>query len=75
LQLAEPLTTIPDALSAYRLELEEDGMVLTYTYDTRGEHTGITDLLADLKEAGLRFNDLQTKQSSLQEIFVDLVNQ
>jgi ABC-2 type transport system ATP-binding protein len=75
LQLPEPLATVPEALSAYRLELDEEGMVLTYTYDTRGEHTGITDLLSDLKDAGLRFNDLQTKQSSLQEIFVDLVNQ
>ncbi len=75
LHLPERLTSVPPALSAYNLELDEKGMVLTYTYDTRGEHTGITDLLSDLKDAGLRFNDLQTKQSSLQEIFVDLVNQ
>ncbi|MGB5165393.1 MAG: ABC transporter ATP-binding protein [Woeseiaceae bacterium] len=75
LHLPERLASVPPALSAYNLELDEKGMVLTYTYDTRGEHTGITDLLSDLKDAGLRFNDLQTKQSSLQEIFVDLVNQ
>lgn len=75
LHLPERLAAIPSSLSAYSLELDDQGMVLTYTYDTRGEHTGITDLLSDLKDAGLRFNDLQTKQSSLQEIFVDLVNQ
>ena len=50
-------------------------MELTYTYDTQGERTGITALLQDLNRAGIRFKDLQTTQSSLEDIFVDLVRQ
>ena len=73
LHLHDPLHEIPAGLSAYRLESANDGHDLVYTYDTQGERTGITALLRDLNEAGIRFKDLQTKQSSLEEIFVNLV--
>ncbi len=74
LYFQEPLTGIPDSLADYDLSLSEDRRQLTYEYDTRGEHTGITALLSDIRAAGLRFNDLQTSQSSLEEIFVGLVH-
>ena len=74
LQLDDALSAVPAVLGAYDLELSEDGRALTYNYDTKGEHTGITDLIYDLRVAGIRFNDLQTSQSSLEDIFVDLVN-
>lgn len=73
LSLNTPLDRVPEALSAYALDLSDDGLSLTYTYDTHAERTGITSLLTDLSEAGVRFNDLQTDQSSLEDIFVDLV--
>ena len=73
LHLQEPLQTIPPALSAHRLSLSPDGRQLTYTYDTQGERTGITALLDDLARVGIGFSDLQTTQSSLEDIFVDLV--
>ena len=73
LQLAERLAAVPDALAAYHLALAADGAELVYTYDTRQGRTGITDLLDDLHRAGIRFKDLQTTQSSLEDIFVDLV--
>jgi ABC-2 type transport system ATP-binding protein len=75
LQLQKKLDAIPGALSAQSLSLSESGMELVYTYDTQGERTGITTLLGDLSQAGIRFRDLQTKQSSLEEIFVGLVRQ
>ena len=50
-----------------------DGCELTYDYDTKGERTGITSLLSDLRDAGIRFSDLDTTQSSLEDIFVSLV--
>jgi len=74
LHLASPIESIPPGLESYELELGADGSELTYHYDTKGEHTGITDLINDLRQAGIRFNDLQTSQSSLEDIFVDLVN-
>ena len=74
LHLYEELDAIPRELEQYALELSEDRRELTYTYDTKGEHTGITDLIHELRGAGIRFNDLQTTQSSLEEIFVGLVN-
>ncbi len=74
LHLYEELAAIPPELERYALELSEDHRELTYTYDTKGGHTGITDLIHELRDAGIRFNDLQTTQSSLEEIFVDLVN-
>ncbi|MDJ0700468.1 MAG: ABC transporter ATP-binding protein [Woeseiaceae bacterium] len=74
LHFQEPLVRIPDSLANYELSLSDDRRQLTYEYDTKGEHTGITALLSDIRAAGLRFNDLQTSQSSLEEIFVDLVH-
>ncbi|MDP8926814.1 MAG: ABC transporter ATP-binding protein [Actinomycetota bacterium] len=73
LQLHSKLNQVPSELAGYQLELAADGSELIYTYDTKTERTGITALLADLNGAGIKFNDLQTKQSSLEEIFVDLV--
>lgn len=75
LSLNEPLTALPASLARHELELSEEGAELVYSYDTRTENTGITALLADLRDAGVRFNDLQTTQSSLEEIFVGLVRQ
>jgi ABC-2 type transport system ATP-binding protein len=73
LQLQAKLTEVPSALAAYGLELSRDGNELTFTYDTRGERTRITGLLQDLAAAGIRFSDLRTTQSSLEDIFVGLV--
>jgi ABC-2 type transport system ATP-binding protein len=73
LHLQGKLDAIPAALAPYHLELSDDGDELTYTYDTRGERTGITSLLGDLRSAGIRFADLDTTQSSLEDIFVSLV--
>lgn len=73
LHLQDRIASLPPSLQAYDLELSEDGRNLTYTYNTKGEHTGITTLLNDLRGAGVAFNDLNTKQSSLEEIFVNLV--
>jgi ABC-2 type transport system ATP-binding protein len=75
LQLQSTLDEVPDELAGYGLELAADGSELLYTYDTQTERTGITTLLADLSEAGIKFSDLQTRQSSLEEIFVDLVKE
>jgi ABC-2 type transport system ATP-binding protein len=72
LHLQTPLDAIPPALEPYHLERNTDGDLI-YTYDTQASRTGITALLKDLSEAGIRFNDLETKQSSLEEIFVNLV--
>jgi ABC-2 type transport system ATP-binding protein len=74
LQLQKPLDAVPQALSRHGLELSPDGCRLVYTYDTKGERTGITALLQDLAAAGVRFSDLSTSQSSLEEIFVNLVS-
>jgi len=74
LHLYDELDAIPAELSGYSLEIGNNHRELVYHYDTKGEHTGITDLIQDLRNAGIRFNDLQTAQSSLEEIFVDLVN-
>jgi ABC-2 type transport system ATP-binding protein len=73
IELRDRLDAIPEALAAHQLSLAADGKALTYTYDTKGERTGITTLLDDLRHAGLRFRDLQTKQSSLEDIFVGLL--
>ncbi|WP_280822492.1 ABC transporter ATP-binding protein [Pseudaminobacter soli (ex Li et al. 2025)] len=75
LQLQNPLDHVPAALNGHGLELVEDGHELVYTYDAQGERTGITSLLKDLNDAGIRFKDLQTKQSSLEDIFVNLVRE
>lgn len=73
LQLNCALEAVPSGLGGFHLELSEDGTELTYTYDTQGERTGITSLLKELNERGIQFRDLQTEQSSLEEIFVSLV--
>ncbi len=73
LHLNEPMAAIPGRLAAYKLSLAAGGRDLVYTYDTQAERTGITGLLDDLGAAGIEFRDLQTTQSSLEEIFVDLV--
>ncbi len=75
LELREPLATVPPALASYNLALAGDRKKLVYTYDTRSEHTGITTLLDELRHAGIKFKDLQTTQSSLEDIFVGLVHQ
>jgi ABC-2 type transport system ATP-binding protein len=75
LQLQEPLHRLPPGLAAYHLELSGDGSELIYTYDTHAERTGITALLEDLNDAGIQFKDLQTTQSSLEDIFVSLVRE
>ncbi|GHA30730.1 multidrug ABC transporter ATP-binding protein [Devosia pacifica] len=74
-QLQEPLEAVPDALAKQGLELSEGGGTLVYTYDAHAERTGIAALLAALSEAGLRYKDLQTRQSSLEDIFVNLVRE
>jgi ABC-2 type transport system ATP-binding protein len=73
LHLQARIEAIPDGLAAYHLELSDDGRSVTYHYDTRGERTGITSLLGDLRTAGIRISDLDTSQSSLEDIFVSLV--
>jgi ABC-2 type transport system ATP-binding protein len=73
LHLQHRLDRIPTALADRRLELANDGADLIYTYDTQAERTGITALLDDLNAAGIEFKDLQTTQSSLEDIFVTLV--
>ena len=73
IELQKPIKAIPLALASYDLWLAEDGSRLTYVYDTKAERTGITGLLTDLSAAGLALRDLQTSQSSLEDIFVDLV--
>ncbi|NTS33138.1 ABC transporter ATP-binding protein [Phyllobacterium sp. BT25] len=75
LLLQEKREEIPEALAAYGLELSPDGSELVYHYDTRKERTGITALLKDLDKAGVRFSDIQTRESSLEEIFVNLVRE
>ena len=75
LRLQAPLTAIPDAVARPGLALSADGNALVFTYDTQAERTGITSLLADLSEQGIRFRDLETAQSSLEEIFVNLVSE
>ncbi len=73
LELQEQLRELPPKLGSYDLEVTKEGMELIYTYDSQAEHTGITALLGDLSTAGIRFHDVKTTQSSLEDIFVDLV--
>jgi ABC-2 type transport system ATP-binding protein len=75
LQLQEPLEAVPSELAGHQLALSEDGSAMVYTYDAQGDRTGISNLLADLGKVGVRFKDLQTKESSLEEIFVSLVRE
>lgn len=75
LQLAEPMAEIPQSLSAFPLSLKSGGNELVYTYDTKNEHGAIAGVLRTLEAQGIEFKDLQTKQSSLEEIFVNLVKE
>jgi ABC-2 type transport system ATP-binding protein len=75
LHLQKKLDALPAELAKHHLTLAADGNELVYTYDTQGERTGITALLADLNLAGIRFRDLHTTQTSLEDIFVGLVGQ
>ena len=75
IDLMEPAKTVPELLAPYFLELAADGSALTYTYDVNSERTGITGLLNDLQAAGLQMRDVQTQQSSLEDIFVGLVQE
>ncbi|HSS70674.1 MAG TPA: ABC transporter ATP-binding protein [Casimicrobiaceae bacterium] len=75
LHLQHALARIPPGLSGYRLDLANGGSDLVYTYEGEGERAGIAALLKDLDAAGIRFRDLQTTESSLEEIFVSLVRE
>lgn len=75
LHLKNPLTEVPQALSGYSLSLTNDGHELTYTYDTNQQKTGVAELLRDLSEFDINFKDIQSNQSSLEEIFVKLVGE
>jgi len=75
LQLAQPLDGIPPALASLPLELSAGGNELVYSYDAKDEHSGIAALLQELDAAGIAFKDLQTSQSSLEDIFVSLVRE
>ena len=74
LQLQQRLAAIPPELSRFQLSIAEDGSTLIYDYDTQAERTGVATLLGELSRAGLRIRDLQTNQSSLEDIFVGLVS-
>ncbi|UTD27332.1 ABC transporter ATP-binding protein [Bradyrhizobium sp. WD16] len=73
LHLQSPIDAVPDALAPYGLTLGAEGHEIVYNYDTQAERTGITSLLSDLRAAGVNFKDLQTRESSLEDIFVGLV--
>lgn len=73
--LQDAITDVPAKLKSYDLEVGENGISLIYTYDTKGERTGITTLLNDLRKAGLKMTDMKTHQSSLEDIFVGLVKE
>ena len=73
IQLLKPLNAIPAKLKAHNLQLTQEGKALVFVYDTHSEKTGIGKLMDDLKSVKLEFSDLQTTQSSLEDIFVDLV--
>ena len=75
LDLCDPLSNVPSTLDDHSLELSEDGYQLTYTFSTSGDRTGVTAFLDDLKAENIHFKDLNTTQSSLEEIFVNLVQE
>lgn len=74
LALHEPLAAVPSALAPFELELSADGYELVYRFDAHGEHSAISELLRALGDAGVEYRDLQTRESSLEDIFVDLVH-
>ncbi len=73
LHLDKPLADIPPGLETFALRLENDGSDLVYVYDRQSEHTGLATLLGALTDAGVRFRDLETRQSSLEDIFISLL--
>jgi len=75
IELDHPVEAVPDTLAGYDLERSADGAALLYHYDTQGDGTGITRLLQALAREGLSLRDIETRQSSLEEIFVDLVRE
>jgi ABC-2 type transport system ATP-binding protein len=75
IDLVEPIAVVPDSLASYALEQTPDGQALIYNYETRAEGTGITRLLQALAAEGLSVRDIETSQSSLEEIFVGLVRE
>ena len=74
LQLADPLKTVPKELADWNLQLSEDGGQLTYEFDAKADRTGVPSLLAAMRDAGIAFKDLDTHQSSLEDIFVGLIH-
>jgi ABC-2 type transport system ATP-binding protein len=72
--LADPLAAVPDALSDWKLELADEGRLLRYQFDSHAERTGIATLMRRLTDLGIAYKDLSTHQSSLEEIFVELVH-
>lgn len=75
IELSTPISKLPAELAGRGLIISEDGNALVHEYDTKGDRTGITSLLSDLQNAGLKMTDLETQQSSLEDIFVDLVRE
>ncbi|QIL02657.1 ABC transporter ATP-binding protein [Sphingomonas sinipercae] len=75
LQLTEPLDAVPDALAQWSPTLTDNGNTLRYEFDAKAERTGIPSLLSAMREAGIAFKDLDTKQSSLEDIFVNLIHE
>jgi ABC-2 type transport system ATP-binding protein len=75
LQLSEPLSEVPDALAQWNPQLSNDGTTLTYEFDAKADRTGIPSLLTALRDTGIGFKDLDTKESSLEDIFVRLIQQ
>jgi ABC-2 type transport system ATP-binding protein len=73
--LQEEINEIPSSLEKYKLEIRSDKMSVDYTYNLNTKQTGITNLLQDLKDAGLKLRDLKTEQSTLEKIFVSLVKE
>ena len=74
-ELQDEISEIPDSLEKYKLVLGNNKMSIDYTYNVQAEQTGITNLLQDLKDAGLKLKDLKTEQSTLEKIFVSLVKE
>ena len=72
-EVQSPVDKLPESLTTYNLDIINDGKTLVYSYDTQGDRTGITTLLNEIKTAGIVVSDIETQQSSLEEIFVDLV--
>ena len=75
IDLHETVNTLPESLKNYKLTIVNEGLSIDYQYDTQSKQTGITSLLQDMKEAGLKLKDLNTEQSSLEKIFVELVKE